>query len=467
MKKKWKKVISTGLVCALAGSMLAGCGGNGADTSKPSADSTQVESDAAQTKADGAETENTDAQDEGKASGEVIELRWLSSQIGESSEAEWFSGVVEGFNKEYEGRIKINVDGVAGEGAQEKLRTDAAGNTMPDLFTLNADASRFDLIADAEVAVDLTPYMEANPELWDRVDKESAEAYTDDQGRLLGMPYARSYIGIFYNEDLLGKAGVTEIPATWDEFFDACDKIKASGVYPNALMTGENSWTTMLMLTFAMGSTPEGQKWLLETTPDTANFNNPAFIEAVEKLQVMLKDYATADAVGASYAVTANNFMNGQAAIISNGPWMIPEFSNPETAMEGLAENVRYAIGPDSSVVRVENISYGIGSKDPEKIEAAFEVLKYLARDEVYAEFLNISGNTQTISLDESLLEMNEINAEFIPEALEAEYQFTQFSNCVKAAVNDGLGQLLPSLADGSMTPEDFAAELQKISDAN
>ena len=94
-------------------------------------------------------------------------------------------------------------------------------------------------------------------------------------------------------------------------------------------------------------------------------------------------------------------------------------------------------------------------------------MLKYLARDEVYAEFLNVTGNSQTITLDESLLEVDPINAEFLPEAMSAEHQFTQFSNCVKAAVSDGMGQILPALADGSMTPEQFAEELQKISDAN
>lgn len=441
MKRNWKKLVSAGLVCTMAAGLVAGCGAKGG-------------------------SENSDG-DSKSDSGEVVELRWLTSQIGESAEADWFSDVVEGFNKEYEGKIHINVDGVAGEGVQEKLRTDAAGGTMPDLFTLNADAARFDLIADAEVAVDLTPYMEENPELWDRVDKDSAAAYTDDEGRLLGLPYARSYIGIYYNMDLLAQAGVSEVPTTWDEFFDTCQKLKDAGISPNALMTGENSWTTMLMLTFALGSTDEGQKWLEEAAPDTADITDPAVVEAVEKIQKMLGEYATPDAVGASAAVAQNNFLNGQAAIISNGPWMIPQINSTDTAMEGLAENVKYAVGPDNSVCRVENIAYSIGSTEPEKIEAAFEVLKYLARDEVYAEFLNVSGNSQTMTLDESLLELDPINADFLPSAMAAERQFTQFSNCVKAAVADGMGQALPGLADGSMTPEQFVEQLQSISDAN
>lgn len=205
----------------------------------------------------------------------------------------------------------------------------------------------------------------------------------------------------------------------------------------------------------------------MESTPDTADFTDPTVIEAIGKVQKMLGEYATPDAVGASSAVAQNNFLNGQAAIISNGPWMITQINSTDTAMEGLSENVKYAVGPNNSVCRVENMAYGIGSTEPEKIEAAFEVLKYLARDEVYAEFLNVSGNSRTMSLDESLLKLDPINADFLPAAMDADYQFTQFSNCAKAAVSDGMGQLLPGLADGSMTPEQFAEELQKISDAN
>lgn len=78
MKRKWKRILSTGLVCTMAAGLVAGCGAGG-------------------------DTKDSDK----KASGDVVELRWLSSQIGESGEAEWFSNVVEGFNKEYEGKIHI------------------------------------------------------------------------------------------------------------------------------------------------------------------------------------------------------------------------------------------------------------------------------------------------------------------------------------------------------------------------
>ena len=45
---------------------------------------------------------------------------------------------------------------------------------------------------------------------------------------------------VFYSKDAFAKAGVTEEPKSWDEFFAALDKLKAAGVLPVAW--GGQSW---------------------------------------------------------------------------------------------------------------------------------------------------------------------------------------------------------------------------------
>lgn len=395
-----------------------------------------------------------------------VDLRWLSALVGDAAEAQWFSTTVNQFNADHAGSIKINIDGVAGEAVNDKLKTDAAGNTMPDLFTLNADAARFNLIADSGRAVDLMPYMTANPDLWSGVDKDSAAAYTDSQGHLLGLPYTKSYIGLYYNQALLTAAGVTSIPTTWDEFTAACDKLKASGVAPIAFMTGENSWTTMLMLSHLIGAETGGAAWL-KSTPDTVNFNDPAFVNAVGKLQTLMKNYSTPDAIGATYAVAASSFENGQAAIIANGPWMAADFSNPDVSMAGLNKDVVYEPAPGGGVIQAENYAFGIGSKDKASSDAAFEVLKYMMTPNVYSQYLNITGGSPTFTVDQSLLKLDPIIGAFQPQALASTLRYGEFANSVKQACIDALGQLLPDLAAGTMTPQQFASQMQSISDSN
>jgi hypothetical protein len=50
---------------------------------------------------------------------------------------------------------------------------------------------------------------------------------------------------------------------------------------------------------------------------------------------------------------------------------------------------------------------------------------------------------------------------------VKAKNQYTIVPNAVKPAVIDSLSQLLPGLADKSLTAEQFAKQIQEISDKN
>ena len=62
-------------------------------------------------------------------------------------------------------------------------------------------------------------------------------------GKQYGVPYTYYQWGIYYRKDLLDAAGVTAPPTTWEEFVDACGKIKASGVEPIAIGS-KDLWPT-------------------------------------------------------------------------------------------------------------------------------------------------------------------------------------------------------------------------------
>jgi len=451
IKKTTVRFLSLLTVILLMVSIITGCGSS---KSTPSTTST------------GSTTEATTEETTKAAPEKLVELRWLTAQIGATNEAQWLTDTVNKFNEKYAGKIKINIDGVGGEAVNDKLKTDAAADTMPDLFMLYADRARFSVMAESGRVVDLNPYLDKNPELKDRIDKDSAAAYTDKDGKLLGLPYVKGYVGIFYNTDLFNKAGISSFPTTWDEFNEACEKLLKINVAPIAMMTGENSWTTMLILTDILGTDPDGNAWL-KGKPEEANFNSPAFIKAVKELQLILSKYSNKDAIGATYAVVANNFLNGKAAMIANGPWMIGDFSNPQTAMPGLDKNVAYALAPGNGTIQMENMSYASGSKDQDKKDASFEVLKFLASDEIYIPYLNLTGNAPCLKVDSSLLELDPINATFMTQALNAKFKYGLFSDAIKPAVNDALSQLLPDLANGKLTPEEFAQKMQEISDKN
>lgn len=99
--------------------------------------------------------------------------------------------------------------------------------------------------SDADMALDLTPYLEED-DIWRNSFVEGIlEAGTYD-GKVINLAEAIVYPLIVVNEDVLEEAGVeAKNDWTWDEFVDACEKIKANtDAAPIAVQTQHSNWLT-------------------------------------------------------------------------------------------------------------------------------------------------------------------------------------------------------------------------------
>ena len=71
-------------------------------------------------------------------------------------------------------------------------------------------------------------------------------ASTKEASSYKGKQYAAPTVyyswGMFYRKDLFQKAGIDAEPKTWDQFLDACRKLKAAGITPIAV-AGRDAWT--------------------------------------------------------------------------------------------------------------------------------------------------------------------------------------------------------------------------------
>ncbi|WP_175965237.1 ABC transporter substrate-binding protein [Burkholderia sp. BCC0322] len=71
-------------------------------------------------------------------------------------------------------------------------------------------------------------------------------ASTRDASSYNGKQYAAPTVyyswGLFYRKDLFHKVGIADEPKTWDQFLDACRKLKAAGITPIAI-GGRDAWT--------------------------------------------------------------------------------------------------------------------------------------------------------------------------------------------------------------------------------
>ena len=81
-------------------------------------------------------------------------------------------------------------------------------------------------------------------------------------GRVKTVPFEIGITPVWYNMDLLRKAGITEVPETFNDFLAMADALKAAGITPTSQMTGgSNAWTSMLWYSHILASIGGPDVW--------------------------------------------------------------------------------------------------------------------------------------------------------------------------------------------------------------
>lgn len=115
----------------------------------------------------------------------------------------------------------------------------------------------------SDMALDLTPYFEADPEWRAQFNEADLAAGTTEDGKMLNVPWELNFSVILANKTALEEI-IGEIPASWtyEEFLTACQSIKDAGCWPFANATDNNraDWlfrNAMLSETVTAGTNAE------------------------------------------------------------------------------------------------------------------------------------------------------------------------------------------------------------------
>ena len=203
------------------------------------------------------------------------------------------------------------------------LRTNAAGGDLPDVFNMSQD--NFEFYSRNEVLLDLQPY-------WDEFGVDTAlwgtglvDPYrVGEEGDLYAGPVNWDTIAIMYNKDMFDAAGLDYPTAewTWDDFAMAAETLTNpdEGVYGASVyagyQTGYPNWIA------ATGEDPV-------VTPDRSacTLTSEDSIAALNFLKGLLDNgYMPSPSImGGSGADDAfNMFASGLVAMITAGPWRVP-----------------------------------------------------------------------------------------------------------------------------------------------
>lgn len=399
---------------------------------------------------------------------EPVKVTMLKSAGGNDSQIDLWRSLVPLFEEYTGGKYTLAMEEIPGVAVdvRTKLKMLNAANNLPAIITdMSAEPAFADLLVSNNRLLDLSEAFHASPEWQATAIDQSIVFNTEDSGAMYSAPAtATDYVGVFYNTELFAQAGIEEFPTTWEDFWTACEKLKAIGVAPLSLHTTETGWCTMLFATaYSASQSEENLAFLREDFP--SDFTNDTMLEMATFIR-RLFDYTTSDAIGGTYSLASNNFCAGKTAMIANGPWMAESFYDTSYTPEGFAEKVAYAPFPGGVMLSDEGEvrGYGVSMDVSEEQQAgAIEFLKFLAQPEIIHMFNLATGSmSEKAPLSEEQMATLSLILQSYAEAVSEitmtapRYQ-AKWDSIVQTEV---IEQELPNLAMDIITPEQFVEKL-------
>lgn len=352
---------------------------------------------------------------------EVVMTMMLGSEHDPNQKNE--HDAVARFNEKFKGKYRIETEFIgsnSGE-AMEKMKVLNSARALPAIVTnLEEDVGFAQQLASNGRLLNILPIYE-NDEEWRKyemdINVKSSMALSGGDALYFVPLVFDSFVGFYYNKELLKKAGYDEFPeGSWEDFWKLCDDLVAVGITPLSMDTLGGAWCTMLTGTSVFGESEEGIQILNQLFP--TDFNNEYMVVALENIVRMFEDYSMPDASGADYANAANHFFSENTAIIANGPWIIENFSDITYAAEGFENKVGYATYPGNVMITLNDLigSQGISMDvSPEEQECAIEWFKFRAtEDEIRRKALLAGSNNPKVPLTEDdLLDASPVMVEY------------------------------------------------------
>lgn len=379
---KFKKVLAVVLSAAMTLGALAGCGGTAAAPA-PAADATEEAAPAADEAAPAADATEEAAP---AADGEVQEITFMVWDDLEASEdliTKGYKQSVDRFNEDFAGKYHCTPITTNLEEYYDKLNALVTAGDTPDVFIASPGANLNDY-ATTGVAAKMDDYLAADG--WkDTFTSDAVFAggtYGDDGGDgpgIYAIPLNIAAACVFYNTEMFADAGA-EVPKTFNELLDACQKLQDKGYTPITISAG-----TAWCLSMVAGYLCDRNGLNLQDIKDhKTDWMDPKVINAGKQIQQLSK-YFQKTAAGDDNDIATAAFYNGEAAILIQGSWAIGQING--SCAEGFADKVGVfafpavdgsSADPNRVIAKSDSLCMSATTEYP---DAAVQLIKYFVDD--------------------------------------------------------------------------------------
>ena len=455
-----KKIIAMLIACLIIVGMFAGCSQQ-KDTETKAPDKEQT-----------SETQKNNDEKEENKEDVTISIAALASAYMETDPEMW-NKVAAAFTEETGINVKVTTD----KKLEDVIGPDIKAGNYPDFVHLAAgrEAALTESFIKDQALEDVTDVLSMKIPGEDiTVGEKMSKGFTDSattnpygDGKTYLAPMFYSPCGLFYNAGLLEEKGWT-VPATWDEMWELGDKAAEEGIalfcYPT---TGYLQEFTFALI-YAVGgadffdSVVNYEEGVWETE------NGKQVLDILAKLATYTAEVVPAQANNQDFTKNQQLILDNKAIFIPNGTWVVGEMAEAPRA-EGFkwgftALPAVTAGGDRYSFAWFEQAWIPASA---EHIDEAKQFMAFMYSDAAAEIFAQAGAIQPIVGLAETLEGDNAMFYSVYDNGAKAALGGWAATEAVEGvSMMDTLFGSMNSLVEGTLTEEEWAAQVIEVNDA-
>lgn len=300
------------------------------------------------------------------SSGEKIENITITMMVSgnRASEGEDFElDVLPRLVKEKFPHITIEVQKLPDDQYNTGIRTKLAAGQGPDIFTVfpKNSTSGVNDFAKAGFLADLSDLT-----FLDNMSQGAKDDMSFD-GKLHAISKGSSYLGTYYNKEMLESVGITQFPKDWESFLILCQKLLDAGITP-IVMGDKDPWVVQFGMYQIAANTvyPDEMDFDIKLQQGENALSDEKWVETISKYaELYKKGYVVKSSLGIGGAQANQLFIDGQAAMVFTGTWDAPSLTSQGAAdfTRGFDSLPGNKAGEPVFVSAATSAGYGVNAK--------------------------------------------------------------------------------------------------------